>query len=63
MPPDTFRQELETFLTRHSLSATRFGVLAAGDTKFVKTVREGRAVRPRTQEAIRLWMADYEKSK
>lgn len=48
--------EIETFLADHNLSATRFGVLAAGDTKFVKTLREGRACRVRTAERVREWM-------
>jgi hypothetical protein len=48
--------EIETFLAEHNLSATRFGVLAAGDTKFVKTLREGRACRVRTVERVREWM-------
>jgi hypothetical protein len=48
--------DIEAFLKRNNLSATRFGVLAAGDTKFVKTLREGRAPRASTVERVRNWM-------
>jgi hypothetical protein len=58
MSSDNFRKDVEAFLKRHSLSATRFGVLAAGDTKFVKTLRAGRKVRPQTEAAIRGWMKE-----
>jgi len=61
MPPDNFRQDVESFMKKHSMSATRFGVFAAGDTKFVKTVRDGRNVRETTKAAIRKWMKSYEK--
>ena len=48
--------EIEAFLAKHKLSATRFGVLAAGDTKFVKTLREGRMPRETTVKNIRAYM-------
>ena len=48
--------EIEAFLVEHNLSATRFGVLAAGDTKFVKTLRGGRQPRHATIVAVRRWM-------
>lgn len=48
--------EIEQFLERNNLSATRFGVLAAGDTKFVKTLRKGRTPRAATVERVRNWM-------
>lgn len=50
--------EIEQFLETHRLSATRFGVLAAGDTKFVKTLRKGRSVREKTAKRVREWMRD-----
>jgi hypothetical protein len=49
-------EDIERFLERNNLSATRFGVLAAGDTKFVKTLREGRTPRASTVERVREWM-------
>jgi hypothetical protein len=51
-----FLDEVESFLREHSLSATRFGVLAAGDTKFVNTLRKGRKVRLATEQRVRAWM-------
>lgn len=51
--------EIENFLADHGLSATRFGVLAAGDTKFVKTLREGRVCRESTAERVREWMKQH----
>ncbi len=55
-PENTFRQEVENFLVTENLSATRFGVLTVGDTKFVKTLRGGRKVRGVTQARVRKWM-------
>jgi predicted transcriptional regulator len=51
-----FLEEVESFLREHGLSATRFGVLAAGDTKFVGTLRKGRKLRLSTLERVRQWM-------
>lgn len=48
--------EIESFLATTGLSATRFGVLAAGDTKFVKTLRSGRQPRETTAQRVREWM-------
>lgn len=52
----TLIDEIETFLRATGLSATRFGVLAAGDTKFVKTLRKGRKPRADTVKRVRDWM-------
>lgn len=59
MPSDTILTDVESFLKRTGLSATRFGVLAAGDTKFVKTLREGRKPREKTAAAVRAFMRKY----
>lgn len=59
MSSDTILIEVETFLKRRRLSATRFGVLAAGDTKLVKTLRDGRRLRDKTATAIRAFMRNY----
>lgn len=56
MSSDTFLSDVEKFMVRHGLSATRFGALAAGDTKLVKTLRNGRKVRQKTEKLIRDWM-------
>ncbi|TWA89550.1 hypothetical protein [Bradyrhizobium stylosanthis] len=52
----TLLDDVEAFLKANGLSATRFGVLAAGDTKFVNTLRKGRKVRLATEERVRAWM-------
>ena len=52
----TLIDEIEKFLRRNNLSATRFGVLAAGDTKLVKTLRKGRKPREATAQRVRAWM-------
>lgn len=49
---------VEEFLKREQLSATRFGVLAAGDTKFVSTLRNGRKLRATTETRVRNWMSE-----
>lgn len=53
---DSLLDCVEKFLKRENLSATRFGVLAAGDTKFVGTLRKGRKVRATTEARVRDWM-------
>lgn len=52
----TLLADVEAFLKAHGLSATRFGVLAAGDTKFVNTLRKGRKLRLVTEQRVRDWM-------
>jgi hypothetical protein len=52
----TLLEDVEKFLKRENLSATRFGVLAAGDTKFVGTLRKGRKLRASTETRVREWM-------
>lgn len=59
MPSDNILIEVETFLQRTGLSATRFGALAAGDTKFVKTLREGRQPRDKTCASVREFIRKY----
>lgn len=59
MSATNFRRDIESFLKATGLSATRFGVLAAGDTKFVRSIRKGRQVRPITEKSIRDWMSSY----
>lgn len=53
--------DIEKFLKRNNLSATRFGVLVVGDTKFVKTLRGSETKPPRqpremTAQRVRAWM-------
>ena len=58
MQSEKLIEEIEVFLTEQGLSATRFGVLAAGDTKFVRTLRAGRLPRAETATRVRQWMRD-----
>lgn len=58
----TLLQDVEKFLKAHNLSATRFGVLAAGDTKFVATLRKGRKLRAATEARVREWMTESVKT-
>lgn len=60
MPSDNFLQDVEAFLARTGLSATRFGALAVGDTKFIKTLRAGRQPREATKAAVRNFIRRYE---
>lgn len=60
MTPDNFRQEIDAFLLKYQISATKFGVIAAGDTKFVRSVRGGRRVGDALKSRIRRWMAEWE---
>lgn len=50
-------EQVEKFLVRENLSATQFGALVMGDTKFVNTLRKGRRVREATTLRVRAWMA------
>ena len=59
MSYDNFLFEIEVFLRKHNLSATQFGALAVGDTKFVRTVRQGRRPREKTQAAVRRFMRSF----
>lgn len=62
-PTKLLIDEIEAFLLDTGVSATRFGVLAAGDTKFVKTLREGRQPRETTAKRVRAWMKSIKKRK
>lgn len=53
-------RSVETFLRRHSISATRFGRLAASDPRFVLDLRLGREPRDRMEQRIRGFMAGFE---
>jgi hypothetical protein len=53
-------EELDSFLDRHGLADTRFGILAVGDGHLVKRIRDGRPIRRSTVLKIRKWMQRYE---
>jgi hypothetical protein len=52
----TLLPEIETFLTRHEMSATKFGDAALGDRHFVRQLRNGRRVWPETEGKVRAFM-------
>lgn len=59
----TFLAEIEAFLHRHRMSATRFGEDAARDGRFVLRLRQGRDVKASKITETRAWMRDYERRK
>jgi phosphopantothenoylcysteine decarboxylase/phosphopantothenate--cysteine ligase len=58
---DDFRAEIEAFLARTGISATRLGKEAVGDPRFVFDLREkGRAPSARLMDAVTVFMAQHE---
>ncbi len=55
-----FRQSVETFLSTHGWTPTRFGRDLAGDPQFVFDLREGREPRTDTRQRIIVGMTQYE---
>ena len=53
-------QELDTFLDRHGLADTRFGILAVGDGHLLRRIRDGKTIRRSTVLKIRKWMQRHE---
>lgn len=53
-------REVEKFLRKHDMAATKFGRLAAHDPRFVLDLRMGRVPRPETERRTLQWMAGYE---
>jgi len=51
--------EIDAFLARHGMAASRFGALAMGDHRFVFTLRRGSAPRTTTVDRVRAFMRDY----
>ena len=51
--------EIEAFLKRHSVSATRFGELSVNDTKLVFELRDGSDITTARMDKIRAWMREY----
>jgi len=54
--------DIESFLKRHDISATRFGDEALGDRHFVRQLRKGRRSWPETETRARAFMAQSEDS-
>jgi homoserine dehydrogenase len=56
---EAFKQSVETFLSTHGWTATRFGRDLAGDPQFVFDLRDGREPRTDTRQRIIQGMARY----
>jgi hypothetical protein len=59
MTRDTFLSEVEAFLARHTVPASRLGREAIGDPNFVIDLRAGRSPSLRTVERVASWMARH----
>ncbi len=56
------RHRVERFLSRHELSATRFGRLAVGDPNLVSDLRAGREPRAPLRSRIEHFMNMHEET-
>ncbi len=54
-----FLSKVESFMRRHGMGPTRFGLLALNDGAFVLSLRRGRNVRVDTLARVTDWMGDY----
>lgn len=54
-----FNLQIERFLRQHSMAATRFGRLAAGDPRLVLDMRNGRQVGLPLQSRLRGFIDGY----
>ena len=52
-------RQIEVFLKRTKMPATKFGRLAAHDPRFVGDLRNGRTPRPATQSRVEHFMNEY----
>jgi len=57
--PNAFKAEIEAFIKKHGIAATRFGKEAVGDPEFVFDIREGRSPSWRTAERVKAFMSDF----
>ena len=56
-------RDIEKFLRRHDIPATKFGRLAAQDPRFVLDLRMGREPRAHTAARIHAYMAGFEEGR
>lgn len=52
-------RQIEQFLRRHEMPATKFGRLAAGDPRLVLDLRNGREPRPAMERRVEHFMNTY----
>ncbi len=62
-PNQTLLAEIEAFLERHDISASRFGTLAMGNPSFVLRLRGGANLTSESIVRARAWMAAYKPPK
>ena len=53
------QREIEKYLRRTAMPATRFGRLAVGDPRLVLDLRNGREPRPKMVARIEAFLADH----
>ncbi|MAH46394.1 hypothetical protein CMI37_11220 [Candidatus Pacearchaeota archaeon] len=53
-------EELDSFLWKHGLSDTKFGILSVGDGHLMRRIRDGRPIRRSTVLKIRKWIQRFE---
>lgn len=55
-----FVADLDAFLARHKMSASRFGYLIGRPATFVGDVREGMKIKPATEQRLREFIRRYD---
>lgn len=60
MNKNEFLEKVEFFLIKSGISATSFGILAAGEPNFVFGLRKGREAREKKQNRVLSFIARYE---
>lgn len=60
-PIEAFKARISAFLKRTSMSESRFGLDACGDSAFILDLKEGREPRFSTMHKIDAWMKAYER--
>lgn len=60
MTDDDFQLRIETFMERHRLTATAFGLMALNDSRFVLDLRRGRTCYGKTIRRVCQFMIDYD---
>ena len=55
----TLLAEIETFLARSGMSATKLGVVAVNDGHLVANLRRGASVTLKTADRVRAWIASH----
>lgn len=62
MTKKDFAETIETFLEKHKMAPTTFGILANKEPNFVFLIRDGRECREETQARILNFMQQYKEN-